>query len=52
MRRLSGDEGKEVTYSRGKDRGYGDIILDDTARKTAGYWRNKVYRPRYTQGYQ
>lgn len=32
MRRLSGDEGKEVTYSRGKDCG-GDIILDDTGKK-------------------
>lgn len=32
MRRLSGDEGKEVTYSRGKT-AEGDIILDDTGKK-------------------
>ena len=32
MRRLSGDEGKEVTYSRGKDCG-GRHILDDTGKK-------------------
>ena len=31
MRRLSGDEGKEVTYSRGTAEG--DIILDDTGKK-------------------